>query len=395
MKLHIVGGFLGSGKTTAITNGARWLIQQGTKVAVITNDQGKYLVDTSFIDSNDIPTAEVTNGCFCCNFDNLSEQINLLEDRIHPEYIFAESVGSCTDLVATVLKPLQLLKKELFDELTFSVFADSRLLLDYLLGKKLAFSDAISYIFEKQIEEADLLIINKIDLLSDEDLMELQSLAEVRLNRKILIFQNTLNQVHIQHWISTLETLPKRRRDSLDIDYQIYGKGEAEMAWLDEEINIQTDDFSAMEQALIFIGLMIDEIKQREISIGHLKFLLKGDGFSHKISFTTIFENDWKIDLPVLNTRNILIMINSRIETTPESACEIVNLGISAISVSGVSVTVIHEQAFQPGFPNPTHRITGKLACGDECRCIKNLDNHQNELCLCECNLGAQSCCSF
>jgi G3E family GTPase len=395
MKLHIVGGFLGSGKTTAISNGARLLIQKERKVAVVTNDQGKYLVDTSFMDSKDIPTAEVTNGCFCCNFDSLSDQIKLLEDKIQPEYIFAESVGSCTDLVATVLKPLQLLKKELFDEMTFSVFADSRLLLDYLLGKMLHFSDAISYIFEKQIEEADLLIINKIDLLSAEDLITLRNLVEVRLSRKNVIFQNTLNQLHIQHWLSILESLPNRRRDSLEIDYQIYGKGEAEMAWLDEAISIQTDNSSALEHALIFIGMMIDEIEQREISIGHLKFLLKGDGLSHKISFTTINEDDWKIDLPVSNNSNILIMVNLRIEATPELAREIVKHGISAISGSGVTVTVTHEQAFQPGFPNPTHRISRILACCDECRCIKNPDNLQIEKCLCECKLVDESCCSF
>ena len=156
---------MGSGKTTAITNASKLLILHGKKVAVVTNDQGKYLVDTSFVSSYDIPTAEVTNGCFCCNFNSLSDQVELLERTIKPDCIFAESVGSCTDLVATVLKPLQLLKKELFDELTFSVFVDCRLLLDHLQGKKLPFSDEISYIFTKQIEEADILVINKIDLL--------------------------------------------------------------------------------------------------------------------------------------------------------------------------------------------------------------------------------------
>ena len=170
MKLHIVGGFLGSGKTTAITNCSKLILQLDQKVAVVTNDQGKYLVDTSFMDSNEIPAEEVTNGCFCCNFNTLTEKLGDLENKFNPDIIFAESVGSCTDLVATVLKPLQLLKKELFDELTFSVFVDSRLLYDYLQDKKLPFSDAISYIFEKQLEEAEFLIVNKIDLMAFDDL---------------------------------------------------------------------------------------------------------------------------------------------------------------------------------------------------------------------------------
>ena len=213
MKLHIIGGFLGSGKTTAITNASKLLMQQGKKVAVITNDQGKYLVDTSFVGSNDIPTAEVINGCFCCNFNNLSYQIEILEQTIRPDSIFAESVGSCTDLVATVLKPLQLLKIELFDELSFSVFVDSRLLLSHLLENNLPFGKDISYIFAKQIEEADLLVINKIDLLPDEDLKILMELVKVQYKRKILIFQNSLNPQNIENWLTTLENLanPSKR----------------------------------------------------------------------------------------------------------------------------------------------------------------------------------------
>ncbi len=393
MKLHIIGGFLGSGKTTAITNASKVLMQSGKKVAVVTNDQGKYLVDTSFVESNDIPAAEVTNGCFCCNFNELSDQIESLIIRSEPDYIFAESVGSCTDLVATVLKPLQILKKELFEELTFSVFADSRLLLDHLLQKRLPFSDAITYIFETQLEEADLLIINKIDLLPVEDLGILKQLIDSRLDRKKVIFQNSLIPEDVGGWLTSLDTLSTRRRISLDIDYQIYGKGESEMAWLDEEINIQTSDFSAWQKTLHFIEVLIAEIRQKEIPVGHLKFLLKGEGFSHKISFTTIFDQNWNNNLQDYEVDAVQIMINSRIQSSPEMARAIVRKGVSAISSVGIILSESHEQAFQPGFPNPTHRITRKLRCCDECRCIKNLDNEQIEACLSESNIDNGCCC--
>lgn len=395
MKLHIVGGFLGSGKTTAITNGARLLIQQEKRVAVVTNDQGKYLVDTSFMDANEIPAAEVTNGCFCCNFDQLTDQLELLDRTIYPDSIFAESVGSCTDLVATVIKPLQLLKRELFTNLTFSVFVDSRLMLDHLRGQKLPFSDAITYIFKKQIEESDLLIINKIDLLQSHELLQLHKLSEGQFDGKMVIFQDSLNQNNIQKWVDTLDSRLTRRRESLDIDYEIYGKGEADLAWLDEEVNIQTGDNTAWEHAITFIDLMVKEIKIRELSIGHLKFLLKGDGFNHKISFTTILQEEWKNALPVLNSNHVQIMVNSRIETTPEITRMIVRKSLLAVSAPAILVTESREQSFQPGFPNPTHRITRQQPCCDECKCIKNLNYCQIETCLCDCKGDEGECCSF
>jgi len=104
--LHLIGGFLGSGKTTAIINAAKILMRRGMKVGVVTNDQGKYLVDTAFFKLSDVPAVEVTGGCFCCNYHDLEEQIRTLENQVKPHVIFAESVGSCADLVATVVKPL-------------------------------------------------------------------------------------------------------------------------------------------------------------------------------------------------------------------------------------------------------------------------------------------------
>ncbi len=357
MKLHIVGGFLGSGKTTAITNASKLLMRQGSKIAVVTNDQGKYLVDSSFMVANHIPSAEVTNGCFCCNFNSLSSKIELLEHEIKPDAIFAESVGSCTDLVATVLKPLQLLKKELFNELTFSVFADCRLFSDYLQGKKLPFSKDISYIFSKQIEEADLLVINKIDLMLEADFVELRNLVSVRFAEKQVIFQNSLNDQNIQNWLDILNKLPDFQRISLNIDYQAYGKGEADLAWLDEEINIHTEDQSAWNQAIKLIDHLIEEIKEKKVNIGHLKFMLKGIGFDEKISFTTIADENWKISFPVRNVEKLRMMVNARIETTPEEARMMVRKSVFAISGKGIVVSESKEDAFQPGFPNPTHRI--------------------------------------
>ena len=62
MKIHLVAGFLGSGKTTAIANAAKILSAENITTSVFTNDQGNYLVDSRFIEKSGIPYAEVTGG---------------------------------------------------------------------------------------------------------------------------------------------------------------------------------------------------------------------------------------------------------------------------------------------------------------------------------------------
>ncbi|MBZ0290182.1 MAG: cobalamin biosynthesis protein P47K, partial [Anaerolineae bacterium] len=99
MDVHVVGGFLGSGKTTAIIGAAKHLVAQGKRVGIITNDQGRYLVDTAFFRLADMPTVEVSGGCFCCNYGDLMMQIDTLTQQAQPDVIFAESVGSCADIV--------------------------------------------------------------------------------------------------------------------------------------------------------------------------------------------------------------------------------------------------------------------------------------------------------
>ena len=106
MNIHLLSGFLGSGKTTGIKQACVHFMQQGKRVGVITNDQGIKLVDGNFFSKMGIPERQVGNGCFCCNYNDLDRSIQSLIDEFKPDIIFAESVGSCTDIVATVLKPL-------------------------------------------------------------------------------------------------------------------------------------------------------------------------------------------------------------------------------------------------------------------------------------------------
>ena len=166
-QLIIVGGFLGAGKTTLLWHTAQQLIQQGKKVALITNDQAPELVDSTLLEHQGLQVAEVNGSCFCCNFNGFVDAIHQLMREVSPDVILAEPVGSCADLSATILQPV---KRFLADELQlmpFTVLADPQRLSSILEGGNGGLHPDAAYIFRKQMEESDLLLLTKSDVLSD------------------------------------------------------------------------------------------------------------------------------------------------------------------------------------------------------------------------------------
>ena len=105
MKVYLVGGFLGAGKTSAIRALSRALAARGERVAIVTNDQGHALVDTALVQGDAAMVSEIGGGCFCCRYPELEAALFAAEDA-GASVAVAEAVGSCTDLVATVLSPL-------------------------------------------------------------------------------------------------------------------------------------------------------------------------------------------------------------------------------------------------------------------------------------------------
>ena len=103
----MVGGFLGAGKTTTVGRLAKHYQALGKRVVVVTNDQAADLVDTHTLRSQGLEVGEVAGSCFCCNFNELTGVMEKLAVSGLPDVVLAEPVGSCTDLVATVLRPLE------------------------------------------------------------------------------------------------------------------------------------------------------------------------------------------------------------------------------------------------------------------------------------------------
>lgn len=358
IRLHLVGGFLGSGKTTAIIHAAKLLMAQGRRVGIVTNDQGRYLVDTAFARLSGAPAVEVTGGCFCCNYTDLDAQLAGLIDQAGTEVIFAESVGSCADLVATVVKPLLSLGQTAAQPASFSVYADARLLRKRLAGEEMPFSDDVVYIFDKQIEEAGLLVINKADLLDAAALDDLRAAAQRRWPGKAVITQSALTQAGVQPWLEEIETgrYTPAAAGSLEIDYDRYGAGEARLAWLDAEVALRFPEGAGREKLIQLLAGLRGALRRRGAAIGHLKFLVQPPdaALPAKISFPTLEEDGWEASVPPVAGDNALLLVNARVEMP---AGDLRQLLRDALADSGMEYSLRSEEVFHPAFPRPTHRM--------------------------------------
>jgi Ni2+-binding GTPase involved in maturation of urease and hydrogenase len=356
MKLFLTGGFLGSGKTTAIRLACLELMRRGIPVAVITNDQGEQLVDSQFIKHVGIPVLEVTNGCFCCNYPQLEENMKTLTSHFHPEIIFAESVGSCADLVATITRPLAKFHPDI--PVVLSVFADASLLWSLMNGDSCFLDDSVQYIYKKQLEEADIIILNKVDLLSETELEKVTEILKADYPGKDIILQNSLEPGDIQDWVEHQQNFVPLLRRALTIDYDIYGEGEKRLAWLDKEIIIRTSDNSAGMVCEALISHIYAKINAASLPIGHIKFFIDDGVQQKKISYTTVNqEGPTPVNLP-LSANDLNMLINARVQTEPAILEAIIDDAENEIAErTGSTILVKKLAAFQPGYPTPTYRM--------------------------------------
>lgn len=328
-------------------------------MGVVTNDQGKYLVDTAFVRLADLPAVEVTGGCFCCNYHDLNNQLSRLLDEAHPDVVFAESVGSCADIVAKVVKPLLAYGDERIQPSTYSVFVDSRLLLRWVEGKMLPFSEDVVYIFSQQLQEAGLLVMNKVDLLNFSDRAKLANWAETRSNGGMWRFQNSLSAESVAGWVYLLEggdlSLPER---TLNLDYERYGRGEAQMAWLDESLYFE---FSAGNSRMVIIRIIeaiLDILRADGVGIGHLKFFLQDGAHDIKVSLTGVLEEDWDQALPKELGDKVQMLVNMCAETSAEQLHQFFLWALHEVQQRyAYDFTETNLDYFHPAKHDPTFRL--------------------------------------
>ncbi len=364
----MIGGFLGAGKTTAILKFAQHLQDQNKRVGLITNDQGHGLVDTHRALAGGFAVEEIPGGCFCCRFNSLIEASSRLAKQTAPDAFIAEPVGSCTDLVATVVFPLRRLYGNDYRIAPLSVLVDPIRALRILgieQGRK--FSDKVVYIYLKQLEEADIIVINKCDLLDSTRLANLRSALAERFPRAEIFECSARNGTGLDAWFERIQTTESSAARAMEIDYATYGEGESLLGWLNATIRVSAKTpFDGNALLLSLATRLHEHLKAENAEVAHLKMTLLPAEDDVDIGVVNLVRTD---DAPVLShelmetlSRGELI-INMRAEVAPETLESLVRSAVPDPALAGgasssgpIKFQLANLESFRPAPPKPVHR---------------------------------------
>lgn len=189
--VYLFSGFLGSGKTSMLTDVIRQLKEQGIQPAVIMNELGKLPFDSQAVD-NDVPLKEMLEGCICCSGAEKTEaQIQSLLHDQQFDVLIIETTGAAHPVEAldAVYSPIFANQLNIKGIVTV---ADSKLWLD-----RASLTPQVRSLFMEQIRHAHLLLANKTDLLTETE--QAQVVYELQgFNPNAFILQTTNGRVPLK-----------------------------------------------------------------------------------------------------------------------------------------------------------------------------------------------------
>lgn len=363
-RVILVGGFLGAGKTTLLSQAAKRLASRGKRVGLIANDQAADLVDTEILRATGSQVEEVAGGCFCCRFPDMIGAMERLVGESGADVLIGEPVGSCTDLSATVMQPLKELHGQKFEIAPFSVLIDVKQVRALARLRQAAepaqsprFPDNVLYIYEKQLEEADLIVLNKTDLLSQSELAELKASLSERFPDTPLVAVSALTGDGVDAWLDFVGQRQAAGGKIAEVDYDTYAAGEAALGWMNASARLQgRRDIDWKSFAGDLLEAIRGKLRAQSAEIAHLKLSLMADGDSVVGNVTS---NDGPVSVRgdiAPQQHQVSLLINARVHVNPESLRETVEKLLATMGSDRLEATITNMRSFFPGRPEPIFR---------------------------------------
>lgn len=219
VKVDVISGFLGAGKTTLIKKIFESVLKK-EKVVLIENEFGEIGIDGTFLKESGIQIKEINAGCICCSLvGDFATSMDEVISKYNPERIIIEpsGVGKLSDIVNAVLK--------LKEELQINILAT---VVDGLKTKM--YLKNFGEFFNNQVEAANTIVISKTDKMSEKAIMEVVNLVKEK-NDHATIITTPINELDSEQLLKVLESKVSLKEDLIK-----------EMAYVHEHEDDDDDD---------------------------------------------------------------------------------------------------------------------------------------------------------
>lgn len=160
MKVVQIAGFLGSGKTTTIIALSNIIARKNKKLAIIVNEIGEIPVDARIINEYGLKVREIGGGCICCELlVNLVYTLEELRKFYNPDIVMIEPSGVA--IPSSIDESIKMIKNDIEKGPIIVIFDGER-------GEELLLDDELSKFIKRQLINANIIAINKIDVINED-----------------------------------------------------------------------------------------------------------------------------------------------------------------------------------------------------------------------------------
>ncbi|NMD44433.1 MAG: GTPase (G3E family) [Clostridiales bacterium] len=337
-KYMVTSGFLGAGKTTAMIAFAKSINRRYGKAAILANDLGaSNIVDADFTATTDILTTQISGNCICYQHENLVDKLNQLVSQ-GATIIMSDIPGCGIGALDHVYIQLEERRPGEFELMPFTCIVDPlRLRMIMPEAAELNLPPEMRFLLEAQMAEADLIALNKIDLMSREQIEKSVAFIQSSFPETKLLTMSALTGEGVDEVVDYLmQNRSAAKHKDIGYGSEAFIAAESLLSWYNRRVFLEEMDDRAVDFNAV-VSDVFEEIreglKDKKSNVPHLKAFASGEGDDFiKASLIGVdYETEYARRLAKPYSA-ISLIINARAAADSQDMANIVDDALEAVS---------------------------------------------------------------
>ena len=337
-KYMVTSGFLGAGKTTAMIAFAKSINRRYGKAAILANDLGaSNIVDADFTATTDILTTQISGNCICYQHENLVDKLNQLVSQ-GATVIMSDIPGCGIGALDHVYIQLEERRPGEFELMPFTCIVDPlRLRMIMPEAAELNLPPEMRFLLEAQMAEADLIVLNKIDLMSREQIEKSTAFIQSSFPETKLLTMSALTGEGVEEVVDYLmQNRSAAKHKDIGYGSDAFIAAESLLSWYNRRVFLEEMDDRAVDFNVV-VSDVFEEIREglkyKKSNVPHLKAFASGEGDDFiKASLIGVdYETEYARKL-TKSYSAISLIINARAAADSQDMADIVDNALEAVS---------------------------------------------------------------